>query len=351
MTFRTQSVQTSDKGSGGKRTSSFLALGLVFSVVLVLGWVLVSEYRYRTILSTSNPGDPALQLFEIEKGSSVETIGTNLEEKGFILSSGAFEKYAKRSRIAEKFQAGRFYLPGDLTIPEMAEKLLNAKEREEFLTIPEGLTLEEIDERIAEKGYALKGDFLKCVRETCDFSEYSFLPRDRASYEGYFFPETYAVFVENFSPDFFAKKMLDEFKKRAEKLGILDDDNLNEIVIMASMIEKESRADEERPVISGILWKRLREGWVLGVDATVRYFTGKKSEELTYEELNTDNPYNTRVRTGLPPTAISNPGEKSLEAAANPVETDYYFYLHGSDGLVHYAETNEEHNRNKEEYL
>ena len=103
-------------------------------------------------------------------------------------------------------------------------------------------------------------------------------------------PETYAVLPENFSSEQLGKKMLNEFEKRAKNLGLFDRENSHEIVIMASLIEEESRNDTERPIVSGILWKRYDEGWVLGVDATVRYFTGKKTEDLTYEDLQEDNP-------------------------------------------------------------
>ena len=229
--------------------------------------------------------------------------------------------------------------------------LLNAKKREEFFTIPEGLTIKEIDARIADFEYAELGEFLRCVQETCDFSDYTFLPENRANWEGYFFPETFAINPENFSVELLGRKMLNEFEKRADAIGILDNENLADIVNMASMIEKETRADEERPIVSGILWKRLDEGWVLGVDATVRYFTGNASDALTYDELNTENPYNTRMNSGLPPTAICNPGESSLSASANPEESVYYYYLHGEDGQIHYAETNDGHNVNKRNYL
>jgi len=343
---------SSEKKNSDKSEVSF-RFWKFFVVLLCIGGGIFGtlEYRYQKLVTLPNSGDEQLTLFEIETGSMAKNIATELEEQNFILSAWAFERYAKRKRIAENFQAGRFYLAQDLTISEVSTKLLNAKKREEFFTIPEGLTLEEIDARILKKGYADENTFLNCVREICDFSQFEFLPEDRTTWEGYFFPETYAVFPENFSAELLAKKMLQEFEKRAEKLGILEKDNLNEIVIMASMIEKESRRDEERPIISGILWKRLENGWILGVDATVRYFTGKKTEPLTMEDLETDNPYNTRLHSGLPPTAIGNPGEASLQAAMNPEKTEYFYYLHGKDGEVHYAVTNEEHNRNKGRYL
>ncbi len=330
-----------------------LQIHKIFIVCLCVALVLFGGmwYQFQNIVKTPNSGTEEAELLNIEKGSTVRDIAHALHRQDFIPSQWAFLWHAKREGIEEKFQAGRFYLPKNLTIPEVANKLLNGKGREEFFTIPEGLTLQEIDERIAKKGYAEKGSLLECIQEVCDFSEFLFLPKERTAWEGYFFPETYAVQPVNFSAELLAKKMLSEFEKRARKLKIFDAENLEEIIIMASLIEEESRKDEERPIISGILWKRLEEGIPLGVDATVRYFTGKKTEPLTIQDLEADNPYNTRKNLDLPPTAIAGPGEASLDAAANPEESENYYYLHDEDGQIHYARTNAEHNKNKRKYL
>jgi UPF0755 protein len=120
---------------------------------------------------------------------------------------------------------------------------------------------------------------------------------------------------------------------------------------MASIIEKESRNNTERPIVAGILWKRFDNNWMLGADATTRYTTGKKTEPLTTDDLSDPNKWNTRAVRGLPPGAICNPGLSSIEAAANPQESDYWYYLHGNDGQIRYAETLEEHNKNKSDYL
>ncbi len=121
---------------------------------------------------------------------------------------------------------------------------------------------------------------------------------------------------------------------------------------MASLIEKEAAGDSERGTISGILWKRLDEGIVLGVDAAVRYAVQKEPREpLTRADLESDSPYNIRVRAGLTPGPIANPGLASIEAALKPQASPYYYYLHGTDGQIRYATTNEEHNVNKAKYL
>ena len=160
----------------------------------------------------------------------------------------------------------------------------------------------------------------------------------------------------DFVPKFFLERLLFTFQKKV--LTDLSDDlavskrSLHEFVTMASLIERETRTDEERPVVSGILWKRLDSERGLDVDASIRYGLQKISDPLTKEDLqNRSNVYNTRRHAGLPPGPIASPGLASFRAALNPQMTDYWYYLHGKDGKIRYAETNEEHNVNKAKYL
>ncbi|HRH94062.1 MAG TPA: endolytic transglycosylase MltG, partial [Candidatus Peribacteria bacterium] len=126
---------------------------------------------------------------------------------------------------------------------------------------------------------------------------------------------------------------------------------LHQAVTMASLVEEESRHEDERPVVAGILWKREEAGTILGVDATVRYIVGKPSAALTVTDLDTASPYNTRKVAGLPPGPIANPGVSAIVAALQPQASEYWYYLHGTDGMIHYARTNDEHNANKARYL
>jgi UPF0755 protein len=127
--------------------------------------------------------------------------------------------------------------------------------------------------------------------------------------------------------------------------------SLHDVVTMASLVEEESRIDDERPIVAGILWKRLANGVTLGVDATVRYIVNKPTSAITRADLDIDSPYNTRKLGGLPPGPIANPGLASIRAAIRPEESQYWYYLHGKDGQIRYAETNEGHNANRAKYL
>jgi len=170
---------------------------------------------------------------------------------------------------------------------------------------------------------------------------------------GYLFPDTYS-----FSPSVTPEQVIEALKRNFEnKTKRLEQDFLKstrkkeDLVIMASIIEKEASGENDAPVISGILWKRLDRGIALQVDAPFLFLLGKKSSELTIKDLAIKSPYNTYINKGLPPTPISNPGLSAIEAALKPVDSPYFYYLHGNDGIVRYAKTFDEHKANIQKYL
>lgn len=172
--------------------------------------------------------------------------------------------------------------------------------------------------------------------------------------EGYLYPDTY-FFFPSATYEMIITEMRRVFDEKIVEIDpdILEDEKkLHDLVIMASLLEKESTAHtDERAVISGILWKRLRQGMPLQVDAPFLFLLGKGSSELTYDDLRADGPYNTYTRKGLPVGPIGNPGIDTLRAARYPQESPYLFYLHDDQGNVHYARTHDEHIMNKRMYL
>jgi UPF0755 protein len=142
-----------------------------------------------------------------------------------------------------------------------------------------------------------------------------------------------------------------ETKYKSDIAPTLGDRNLYEILIVASLIEKEAKTQTDREQISAVLYNRLAEGMRLDVDATVRYLTGNWKDPITKTDLAIDSPYNTRLHAGLPPGPICNPGLATIKAAMNPPKSDYYYYLTDFEGITHYAKTLSEHNENKLRYL
>ncbi len=334
-----------------KRSLQIL-LGLV---VILLG----SFLYYKSSLGSVDSESDVRQVITIPKGESSAGIADLLEQKEIIKSPFVFKAYLKIHGQAGALQAGSFVLRSSMTVPEVVAALTQGAAEEAIITIPEGFTLADIDTLLAEKGIAKEGEILECAK-TCNFETFTFLPTvkmaDRSGkVEGYLYPDTYFVNVAEFVPKFFIERLLTTFKNR-----VVDDlkqditaskRSLHEIVTMASLIEEETRGDSERSIVAGILWKRYDEKMGLGVDATVRYILDKKKGALTASDLDTDSPYNLRKYRGLPPGPIANPSMASIKAALHPKESPYYYYLHGSDGQIHYATTNEEHNANKAKYL
>lgn len=225
-------------------------------------------------------------------------------------------------------------------LPEFAERKNRelAEAREVAVTIPEGYNTSQIGETFEKLGIFSKEDFVKIAQRE----------------EGYLFPDTYR-FYKNAKPEDVISKMKDNFNKKLtpEILKEIKKQNktLNDVIIMASLLEEEVGATEDRKIVAGILWKRLDLGMGLGVDAALTYVLGKTSGELTAMDLKLDSPYNTYRYRGLTPTPISNPGLDAILAALRPAPSPYLYYLTGKDGQTHYAKTLEEHALNKFKYL
>jgi len=219
------------------------------------------------------------------------------------------------------------------------------------VTILEGWTVKQIASYLEESGLTTADEFLSCVK-TCEF-KFDFLPKN--SLEGYLYPDTYFINSATFDNKVFIQRLINTLNNKltaadwnaVEKSG----HTFSEILTMASIVEREERNSNERSIVAGILWNRFNAGQGLGADATVLYALGRTKGGLTYDELQIDSPYNTRKYKGLPPTPICNPSISSIRAALYPEKTDYWYYLHDSDGKIHYAKTNDQHNENKRKYL
>ncbi len=327
-------------------------------LLLTLGLCIVAYAWYQHELSPLG-GTSAVRL-TVEQGMTVEQVGALLSQKGLIRSPFSFKTYMKLQRAQTQVQAGTFIFRPSMSVEEIVQVLRTGKSEEVALTIPEGWTVQDIDTLLVRKGIASSGAVLDCLTR-CDFSTFDFLPivsglAERGGrLEGYLFPETYFVDESQFVPKFFLERLLGTFRTRViqkESDAIAaSGHSLHEIVTMASLVEAETRTDSERPIVAGILWKRFEAGMPLGVDATVRYIVEKSTEPITQSDLDTKSPYNTRKFKGLPPGPIESPGLASILAALKPQESPYWYYLHDSKGLIHYASTNEEHNENKRRYL
>jgi len=211
--------------------------------------------------------------------------------------------------------------------------------------------LAQIADALSTKGVASVDEFTEALKTFAP--DYEFFKSKPAtnSIEGFLFPDTYRLIKGE--PTEAIRMMLDNFgvKYKDEIKPNLGDKNLYEVMIVASLIEKEAKTQTDREQIAAVLYNRLAEGMRLDVDATVRYAINDWKRALTKEDLSIDSPYNTRRYGGLPPTPICNPGLATIKAALNPPQSDYYYYLTDYQGVTHYAKTLAEHNANKLKYL
>jgi len=291
------------------------------------------------------------QQFVVQSGESISSIAQRLEDGRLIKSAGAFKIHLK---LTGKIivQPGTYDLSPTQNLPRIANLIASGNTANVTLTIPEGYTLAQIAEQVGQKNIASADDFLKIVN---DFpSDYDFLqlrPEGKKSLEGFLFPDTYRLIKGD--PVLAVRQMLDNFgsKYRSDIKPDLGERNLYEVLIIASMIEREAQKEEDRYLISGVIYNRLNAGVRLDIDATVRYVINNWKDPLTQKDLGVDSPYNTRRYSGLPPGPICNPGLAAIKAAINPTVHKYYYYLTDAEGITHYAKTLAEHNANKVNYL
>ncbi len=284
---------------------------------------------------------PVFSISTIEPGSHLREIADQLEKDKVVVSSFWLKFFVIIGGGEKKVIAGDYYFSEPVSVFKVSNIILNG----EFgltptkVSMPEGLNSKEMAKVLST--YLPKFDAEDFIEEA-------------KKNEGYLFPDTYFL-MKNAKPKDIIAMMRENFLKKTESLK----EDLEkfgkperEVIIMASILEDEVKTLEDKRIVSGILWKRLKMNMLLQVDSTLRYVSGKTSSELTKDELvDKDNPYNTYANKGLPPTPISNPGLDSIRAAMAPTNTKYLYFLSGKDGTMHYAATFEEHKRNRELYL
>jgi len=296
-------------------------------------------------------------LVDIKKGSTTETIARNLKESKLIRSEIIFRALSKLNRYDGTYRYGVVEIESDMTFDEMAKVLQKgglATNVKRF-TIPEGYTIDEMIDKLEKENVINRENFLAALNGNYD---YEFLKDERNrtyKLEGYLFPDTYEIY-ENASEKDIIVKMLnrfdrmykEEYKLRAKELGYTFD----EIVTIASIIEKEVKKKDERKIVSGIIYNRLNINMKLEMCSTVQYLIEEKRSRLLFADLEIDSPYNTYMYAGLPKGPVGNPGEEAIKAALFPQANDYLFFTRKSieTGEHHFSTTLEEHNWAKTKY-
>ncbi|MFY9462084.1 MAG: endolytic transglycosylase MltG, partial [Candidatus Sungiibacteriota bacterium] len=346
--------------------------GIYFPIFLLIAGILISYLFYAAFAPLKL--NPTKIEIVVAEGTGARAIAEDLKEKKLIRSKWLFLGWALITGRVRDLKAGDYVFEKSADIPEVVKRLYSGEElpNERIITIPEGWNLDDIGEYLESQGVADKKDFRDVAGLPHAFSKeteaqkrlkerFPFLSElpPRLSFEGYLFPDTYRIFRSAAAEEVTAK-MLDNFQKKLTPDLISEikrqNKTLFQIITMASLIEKEVPHEEDRAIISGILWKRFGLGMGLQVDATINYIlqtTNNKqpTTKISIEDTAIDSPYNTYKYRGLPVGPISNPGLSAIRAAIFPKSSPYLYYLSTPEGKTIFSETLEEHNAAKAKYL
>ncbi len=282
----------------------------------------------------------------VQPGMTGSSIGEMLEKRGVIGSKQKFWLIAKLGGEERKFKAGTYHMYVNMPIREAIDVLTGGEVSMLRFTIPEGFTVREIAARLEREGIISSKEFLEAAKR---FGPYRYMkPVREAQFraEGFLFPDTYEVepgtsaeailrmMVRNFDD-----KLTDEMREKAEKLNL----SIYELVTLASLVEKEARFEEDRPMIAQVFFKRLEINMPLQSDTTIQYLLDAPKEDVTYADTEIDSPYNTYQHYGLPPGPVANPGLASIEAVLEPAETDYLYFVADRAGHNHYSKNYDTH--------
>lgn len=339
---------------------------LLFPLFFVLGFLSLFLW-WKGVSAPADPENKTPQDFLIVRGESAQEIGSKLEKEGLVRSGFAFKFYTQVTGKAHEIQAGEYRLSPNLALGQLVLTLTRGPQ-ELWVTYPEGFRREEIATKtIQTLGFE--------VTEADNFW-FEFLA-STVGEEGFLFPDTY-LFARDVSAKTVAGKLRSTFDARVTDKMVQDAKaaglSMDEVVTLASIVERETLTRQERPVVAGILIKRWQRDWPLQADATLQYILASQncatqgqtrgdawvcySPDFKWWNIPTadhrktlKSPYNTYLNPGLPPGPIANPGLESIKAVIYPEDSPYWFYLHDTSGKIHYAETIEEHEENIDKYL
>ncbi len=284
-------------------------------------------------------------------GATARDVGKLLQAQGVTRFAIAFDLLARYRGQSASVKAGEFDIPAHSSVGDVLREVTGVgRQVATWVTVPEGYTAREVARALADRDVGPYDAFVHYFLST----PFAFSGERLPGYEGYLFPDTYLV-PEHASPQDVAKMMTDKFLSvlpsdsaaQAKRLGV----TVPQAVVLASIVEREAKADDERALMAGVYYNRLRAHMPLQVDATIEYTFVHHKGVITYADLATDSPYNTYKYAGLPPTPIANPGRPSLLAAFHPKKSDFYYYVYMGNGHSAFARTLAEHQANVARYL
>lgn len=325
----------------------------ILAIVVGLGGIIYFVYDINRPL----PALKEKKILKIEKGDGVNQVAIKLQKQEVIKNTFNWETYLWLEKQEDKLQSGEYELNPGMSAKDLVVKLThgNTLPQEIWITIPEGFTSKDIEKRLLEKGLVKEEEFINKIKNySYDFIGQRDNRQPLPTLEGYLFPDTYKFYKDSTANEII-NKMLDNFDKKIttelrEEIK-KQEKSINEIIILASIVEKEISDVDEMKKVASVFYNRLEQGMSLESDATVNFATGKSRRQATLEDIKSDSPYNTYKYKGLPPGPISNPGLNAIKAVIYPGKTDYLYFLSPESGPTIFSKTFEEHNLAKLKYL
>lgn len=318
-------------------------------VAIALAVIAAAWFFYAVFADAARPATKTDLV--IARGSTFRDIASELARAGVIGNPTLFRVYAKIRREDTTVHSGEFtFSPHQTAAAVLAQLTSGGAQVAKWVTIPEGFTAKQIAQRLQDEGIGPSGRF-------ADAFLHDSIVVDGArtvNLEGFLFPDTYLVplgasprTVEQIMTSQFRKELPADAARKARKLGL----TVPQAVTVASLIEREAKSDDERPLMAGVYYNRLRIGMPLEVDATIEYALPAHQSVVTYADLKLETPYNTYLHQGLPPTPIANPGRASLLAALNPQPSKYLYYVYMGNGHHAFSQTLSQQQANEAKYL
>ncbi|WP_285717238.1 endolytic transglycosylase MltG [Pelosinus sp. IPA-1] len=285
----------------------------------------------------------------VKTGMAANEIGELLYQQGIIKSVLAFHAVAKMQGLANSLQAGEYVINKNMTIQQIVAMLAKGETVYQQITIPEGYTVDQIAKLIQEKQLGSAEKFKALAKKSNVFS-YPYMMNYNANIvykvEGYLFPNTYQISkgateeqLLNMMLTQFDKEFSESMRERATAIGL----SVKDVIILASLVEKEAQIEDDRPIIAGVFLNRLKQEMPLQSCATIQYILGYPKVELSVEDTEISSPYNTYQHMGLPPGPIANPGMAAINAVLYPKETSFIYFVADKQGTHHFSKTYEEH--------
>lgn len=250
-----------------------------------------------------------------------------------------FKLYLRYRNGGRGVKAGQYHIEGSYSLKEIIDILESGKGRMVKVTIPEGFSIKQIVEHLEKMGHIQENEFYAELNSAAKDFPY---PTPNGNFEGYLYPETYFL-PENYDEKILVETMLKEFLKKFPSENYPDKDEFYQKLIMASILEREAMVKSEKPIMASVFYNRMKKGMTLSSDATVNFVFDYSKKRIYYKDLKVDSPYNTYKYKGLPPAPICNPAVDSVEAAYNPAQTDYLFFVAKGDGSHFFSKTYREH--------